>query len=79
MGLNGPRPVWPTLACQSPISSAGRLVGRPQPHVLPPACEGSGDGNALPGPHQSQLWIRAAACLPASRSRGLGPSQRFRS
>uniref|UniRef100_A0ABI7W8F0 NTF2-related export protein n=1 Tax=Felis catus TaxID=9685 RepID=A0ABI7W8F0_FELCA len=62
MGLSGPRPVWPSPACPSPVSSAGRLAGRPQPHVLPPASEGSGDGQAPPGPLRSQHWIDAS-CL----------------
>lgn len=67
MGLSGPRPVWPSPACPSPASSAGRLAGRPQPHVLPPASDGSGDGQAPPGPFWNQHWVRALSC----RSPGL--------
>lgn len=70
MGRSGPRPVWPSRACRSLASSAGRLVGRPHSHVLPPACEGSGSGQAPPGPLRSQQWVRAPAC----RSPSLGPS-----
>lgn len=31
MGLSGPRPVWPSPACPSPTSSAGRLRDDPSP------------------------------------------------
>lgn len=74
MGLSGPRPVWPSPACPSPTSSAGRLAGRPQPHVLPLASEGSGDGQAPPGSLRSQHWVRAFSCC--SPGLGLSPGSR---
>lgn len=62
MGLSGPRPVWPISACPSPANSAGRLAGRPEPHVLLPPCRGSGDGQVPSGPLRSQHWVRAPTC-----------------